>query len=318
MMSSLGHKVFLYAGEENDAKVSELITVVTKEDLKRWFGDTNWETTVFSDWGSASPCWQEMNRKVISGIAERQKPGDIICNIAGLCQADVSKAFPNLRAAEWGIGYEGIVKDGFHVFESYAWMHHVYGIYGIREGRFFDTVIPNSYEDDEFIYREKKQDYFLFMARATRLKGLPVIEELAKRGHRIIAAGQVDPQIKGVEYVGILRGEKKAEYLANAKALLSPTMYIEPFGGVTVEAMLSGTPVITTDFGAYTETVQHNVTGFRCSVLAEFLEAAKTIEYLSPSIIRAYAERFLTSNVKYQYQAYFNRLALLGREGWYA
>ena len=58
--------------------------------------------------------------------------------------------------------------------------------------------------------------------------------------------------------------------LARRGSVRVPTYYIEPFGGVAVEAQLCGTPVITTDFGAFPETVQHGITGYRCRTYKQF------------------------------------------------
>lgn len=41
MMSDLGHEVILYASEENEARVSELVTVITKDEQRRIFGDND-------------------------------------------------------------------------------------------------------------------------------------------------------------------------------------------------------------------------------------------------------------------------------------
>lgn len=318
MMSSLGHEVFLYAGTKNEAKVTEFITVVTDEDRKKWFGDDNWDNRVFDNWDKDAECWETMAINASIEIAKRKQPGDFLGIIAGLCQERISKRFPDIRAVEWGIGYEGIIKDGFHVFESYAWMHYVYGMNWIKDGRFFDAVIPNAFDEEDYIFREDKQDYLLYLGRPTPRKGLEVISQLAKRGHTIISAGQGNLEIPGVKHVGVVRGKEKAELLANAKAVLVPTFYIEPFGGIAIEAMLSGTPVLTTDFGAFTETVKDRHTGFRCHTMGEFEAAAKEAWDCDHNEIRRIAERYLTSRVRYDYDKYFHRLALLDGNGWYS
>lgn len=319
MMTSLGHEIFLYAGEENEADVTEHIPIIKKEDLEKWYPGKDWGNEVFGDWDSNSPAWKTMNARAVEAIKERKEPRDFLCIIGGLCQAEIVTALPDMRPIEWGIGYEGIINEAFHVFESYAWMHHVYGKRSIDDGKYFDTVIPNSFDDEEFIFSEKKEDYVLYLGRPTIRKGLDIVEELAKLGHKIISAGQGDPQIKGVRHRGVVRGKEKAELLANAKAVLVPTKYIEPFGGVAVEAMLSGTPVITPDFGAFTETVQHGVTGYRCCTLGDFNKAIENApRYLKPKKIRQYAERFLTKNVRHEYENYFKRVDLLNDLGWYS
>jgi glycosyltransferase involved in cell wall biosynthesis len=76
-----------------------------------------------------------------------------------------------------------------------------------------------------------------------------------------------------VEFVGLLNPKERKKYLANAKAVISPSHYPEPFGLTAVEAGLSGTPIISTDHGGYTETVVDGYNGFRCSYFNDFVMA---------------------------------------------
>lgn len=318
MMTSLGHEVYLYGGTQNEAKVTEFITVVPEDDHKKWFGHYNWDVQVFDQWSDGAACWMTMNHRAAAAIRERRKPGDILCLTMGISQEPIAAMVPGMRSVETGIGYEGIIRDGLHVFESYAWMHFVYGQMKIMDGRFFDTVIPNSFEDTDYTFKSKKDDYLLYLGRLTSRKGMEIVKELAKSGHKIKMAGQGDLRIPYTEYLGVVRGHERAELLANAKALLCPTIYIEPFGGVAVEAMLSGTPVICTDFGAFTETVHPGVNGFRCHTLNDFENATRDCERLHPDIIRDFAKKYLTENIRHEYDTYFKRVATLDGQGWYA
>ncbi len=319
MMTDLGHEVFLYGGTQNEARVKEFVTVVSDENREKWFGSYNWDKEVFPaiGWDPQQPWWHIMNGNAIREIYARAQKGDFVGIIAGRCQEVIAKALPELRPVEWGVGYEGIL-DGFRVFESYAWKHYLYGKKNVVNGCFFDAVIPNSFEPEEIAYSAKKDDYLLYLGRLTPRKGLHVVEMLAKKGHRILTAGQGEIRIDGAEHVGVVRGEQKRQLLANARAVLVPTFYIEPFGGVAVEAMLSGTPVITTDFGAFTETVEHGVTGYRCNTLSEFYKAANDVRELDPVVISHKASYYLTSNIAHQYDKYFRRLQTLDNDGWYA
>lgn len=322
MMWSLGHEVYLYAGEDCEADVTELVTCVTKEEQAAWWPDWNPETDYWPDgWRVDAPWWTTMNSRAIEAIQERLEPKDFICIIAGYCQQSVADAFPKNIAVEWGIGYEGFFSK-YRVFESYAWMHWLYGKRNIVNGVFYDTVIPNFFDPDDFpIWRRGHDDYLLYIGRLVERKGLEVVKEVVKNSDLPLkVAGQGDRRLlDGIDYedLGVVAPLQRNRLMAGAMAVLVPTYYIEPFGGVAVEAQLCGTPVITTDFGAFSETVVHGETGFRCHTLHEFVTAVDKCETLRSGDIRRHAERYLTTNVRYEYEEHFERLLGLYKKGWY-
>jgi glycosyltransferase involved in cell wall biosynthesis len=86
-------------------------------------------------------------------------------------------------------------------------------------------------------------------------------------GHRKDTYWQerIEPVIdnKEVKYVGFIDNTAaKQQFLSNAKALLVPSIFDEPFGMVMIEALACGTPIIALDSGAISEVVQHEKTGF--------------------------------------------------------
>ena len=114
---------------------------------------------------------------------------------------------------------------------------------------------------------------------------------------------------------------ERAELLAGAWALIQPTMFLEPFGGSVVEAMLSGLPVVTSDWGAFPENVRDGIDGYRCRTLKEFVDAAHTIHELPITEEARQAdarERWSMEAVGPQYDRWFKRLDTLHEAGWYS
>lgn len=66
-----------------------------------------------------------------------------------------------------------------------------------------------------------------------------------------------------VEFVGFINSDAdKNEFLGNARAVLVPSIFDEPFGMVSIEALACGTPVIGLDSGALPEVITPGKTGF--------------------------------------------------------
>ncbi len=336
MMKDLGHEVYLYASEENEAPCDELITIVTKKEQRAWFGEYDFKQSFFNiEWNETKPHWTIPNARAIAEINKRAQPRDFICIIAGICQKQISDGLPKLMSVEYGIGYYGVYAP-FRVYESYAQMHYVHGQNRDDNGRFFDAVIPNYFDPKEFPFRTKKDDFYLFVGRMIKRKGPEMAAEITRRiGAKLVLVGQgvntiEDNRITADEvtiegdhllHLGHADIKKRGELMSRAKAVFLLSYYLEPFGGTSIEPLFCGTPVITTDWGAFPENIINGEVGYRARTLGEGMWAAQNLDKLKPAKeIRKYAiDNFSMNRVKYLYQAYFEQLYTLWEEnGWYS
>lgn len=335
MMVSKGNRVYLYASEDNETP-AELITCITKKELGK-LGFNGADDYLNNDFDNSKPLWKIFHQRAIYEMGKRIQKGDIIITFSGRCDKPIADAFPTAYFIEGGIGYSGVFAN-FRVYESYAWMHTLYGAgtggnASIADGRFYDTVIPNYFDPKDFPFTEKKEDYILFVGRMIHRKGLKIIEEMAKRltNTQFIFAGQgavqdgnkivcqeLTMQGDNLKYIGTIDAEKRASLMGKAKVLVVPTLYIAPFEGVSVEANMCGTPIITSDFGSFTENNINGLTGYRCSTIKEFVQGCTDVSNLDTKKIREYAmSRFSMDIVSEMYIKYFDRIKGLERGGFY-
>ncbi len=318
MMKGLGHTVYLYAGTENEAVVDELIPCITETQRRLAVGNKPYVEAPFD---YKLPHWQKFNGNVIKQLKKRLEPQDFICLIAGASHKPIADAYKSHISVEFGVGYSGIFSD-YKVFESYAWMHAVYAQFknaATVDGMFFDAVIPGYLDPDMFPLGEGKGDYYLYIGRMVPRKGVDIAAHICKViGKKLIMAGPGTHIPQYGEYVGAVGPEQRAELMGNAIATFVPTLYLEPFGNVNIESQACGTPVITTDWGAFTETVVEGVTGFRCRSVEEFILATQNVKNLDRKAIRDRAVSLYSVDViAKQYEKYFNRLMTLWGDGWY-
>jgi len=161
-----------------------------------------------------------------------------------------------------------------------------------------DVFVYNGLDPADYVFRwfpRRASQYDLFLGKLHSTKGYHWAVEAAKQsGHRLIVAGGWRPSFTGsVKYVGEVDGATKAALLARARCLWNPAQWDEPFGLVTVEALLSGTPVLGTRRGALPELVTPEV-GALCDTMEEIMTAAEQIHTRNPATCRAHAERFFT------------------------
>lgn len=320
MMKSLGHYVVLYSPEKVDSTICDLHVNCLSEEER--IASLNGEHYTKGSFNYTLPHWRKFNENAIRYMRSLLEPQDFICTIAGIAHKEVADAFPGHITVEFGVGYQGTFSP-YRVFESYSWMHMIYAQQQgpqSAQGIWFDEVIPNSYEVEDFP-RGDPQDYFLYLGRITPDKGVNLASEVCKKmNKKLIVAGPLfgqNPPEYG-EYVGEVDSERRAHLLSNATAVFTPSLYLEPFCGVAVEAQMCGTPVISTDWGAFVETVEDHKTGYRCRSFKEFCSAVRTIHSLDRSYTRGRAQKlYSTGRVKHIYEKYFYRLMTLWRNGFY-
>jgi glycosyltransferase involved in cell wall biosynthesis len=113
-----------------------------------------------------------------------------------------------------------------------------------------------------------------------------------------------------VEFIGEIGDADKPAFLGNAKALLFPIDWPEPFGLVMIEAMACGTPVVAFDCGSVPEVVDHGTTGFIVRDLDEAVAAVGRLDDLDrPTIRRVFEARFSAEAMARAYVRIYERLA---------
>lgn len=328
MMTERGHTVIHYGHKDSDLICTEHVPVLTNEDWKIAYGDHDWRKNFFK-FDTNDHAYQTFYKNAIVEVGKRKQPNDFILPFWGAGVRPVCDAHPDLLVVEPGIGYAGGHWANYKVFESYAIYHAYYGLKSVgtcMQG-WYDTVIPNYFDPDDFEYCDKKEDYFLFLGRVYEGKGIHIAIQVTKEiGVKLVVAGQNNLKDCGydtipdhVEFVGYADVEKRKQLMSKAKCAIIASLYNEPFGGVQVECLFSGTPTITTDWGSFTENNIHGVTGYRCRTFEEFVWAAKNIDKIKPRDCRDWAlNNYSLEKVAGIYEDYFQSiLNIYGKKGWY-
>jgi len=266
---------------------------------------------------------------------------DIALPFARLCQKPV--AFTHHDPFNFSVKYK-------NVFPKYKDLNWISMSYAQRAGMPSDTNwVGNVYhglaETDLSPVAAPANDYIAYLGRIIQPKGLHLAIQAVKQynaraarplklkiagkhyaGHKKDIYWQtfILPQLddEHIEYVGFV-GPEKREFLGNARALIVPSLFDEPFGMVSIEALACGTPVIALDSGALPEVIQDGQTGFVVkkatsgsgdlgdAATAQALAAAlEKIDGISRQACRAdYGARFTATRMCAEHLAIYRGLA---------
>lgn len=321
MLRPYGHHVTHYgvAGSVSGADVD--VVLMEQDEHQELLGHTYRHDQPYgADAEDGSPLYRQWNLYARAELAERVQPGDLILCPFGHAHGAAIRGLPVLSAGagaiESGIGYFETLLP-WRIYESYAVRHAVMA----KEGRYgvtlasdrLEFVAPNYYDADEWPAGTPSADApIMYMGRLTEGKGLAIVLEVARQcpDVQFQIAGQGDlstfgPLPANVEYLGVL-GADRAQAMGRVRAMIAPSRYVEPFCGTVVEAALCGTPAITSDFGAFAETLEHKTTGYRCQTVAQFVQAVRQVETLDRDAVRARAlARYTLPVVGAMYDAHF-------------
>ena len=317
MMKARGHYILHYGHEDSEVDCDEHVTVVTNKDFDEVYGNHDYLKNFFK-FDASDKVYTTFYRNSILEISQRKQQHDFILPFWGVGGKPVCDAHPDLICVEPGIGYAGGHWARWKIFESYA-IYHAYGgleAVGTCKQDWYEAVIPNYFDPNDFDFCKDKEDYFLFVGRVYNGKGVNIaIEVTEKLGYKLVIAGQGNLKDCGYETVpdhvtmiGYADRDTRKKLMSKAKAAFVASMYLEPFGGVQIEMLMSGTPTITTDWGSFTENNVHGVTGYRCRTFEQFCWAAKNIDKIDPDACRKWAMNFSMDKVGPMYEDYFQQV----------
>lgn len=328
MMTNLGHKVIHYGHKDSELVCTEHVSVLDNSDLEIAYGSYDWRKEFFK-YDLNDHAYQTFYTNAIREVGNRKGKNEFILPFWGPGTRTVCDAHPDLICVEPGIGYAQGHWARWKIFESYCMLHSYFGLQAMTNCNqdWYHAVIPNYFDLNDFEYSAEKEDYYLFLGRVYAGKGVDIaIQVTEKIGAKLVIAGQNNLYDMGymkipdhVTFVGYAGIEERKKLMKNAKAAILPSMYNEPFCGVQIEMLLSGTPTITTDWGAFAENNFHGYTGYRCRTFEQFVWAAKNIHNIDPRNCRLYGENFSLEKVGLMYQEYFAMVHdIYTSNGWYA
>ena len=186
-------------------------------------------------------------------------------------------------------------------------------------------VVPNGINTEKFRADGAHTGPLFWLGRICPEKGVHLALEVAHqlnlpltvagpvyafRDHETYFREQVEPLLDHHRrWIGAVNLKQKISLLAQARALLVPSLAAETSSLVAMEAISSGTPVIAFRSGALPEVVENGATGFIVDGQDQMAEAIGRLDEISPMTCRARAMvRFSMERMTAEYLELYRKL----------
>jgi glycosyltransferase involved in cell wall biosynthesis len=172
------------------------------------------------------------------------------------------------------------------------------------------ATVYHGLEVEAFEFNDAPGDYLAFLGRIHRDKGVEEAIKIARAtDNKLIIAAKIDapdryyyrkvikPLIDGKQiiFIGEVAHAAKVALLKNARALLSPIQWDEPFGLTNIEAMACGTPVIAIARGSLPEIMIDGKTGYLCKTTEQMIKRVADIDKIKRIDCRKHVENKFTA-----------------------
>lgn len=222
--------------------------------------------------------------------------------IVGYC-ADIYLSYPHLPVVS--------ISDAYQRLNFPDQLNYVGRVYNSVDDSAFPkhTISPDKIGD-------QNRSYLLFLGRVSHAKGTADAIKIARAANMPLKiAGKIDDNdaqyfevhVKGelhsgIEYIGEVGFEDKFDLYRNAKAVIYPIHFEEPFGLVMTEALAAGTPLVALDRGSVREILTDKVNAVVAESVDELIERFDEIDDFKSSDCIAHAKTFSLSRMASAYE----------------
>lgn len=331
----LGYHVIDYSNFGSESVADEHVEILSKKEYLTTFLDDGAPATA-DNAEVGSPGWRIWHDALCPKVRARvdSEGYHFVAHPFGEAAAMLLRTCPEAFHVETNIGYDRPGFGAYRIFCTEAWRNYHFGKYGSSVGDHrWSWVVPIYHERNEWpfrgVTRSTETRPVSFLGRLTPSKGISTIIDIAKHmsnlPFEIAGPGMSGADFQAaykppnnVNFLGLLEGKDRAAYYGRASVLLAPSEYLEPCGGVVLEAALCGTPSVASSWGGFRETIQVHRTGMLASTLAQWIDGVNFCRKLSRRTVADNAEaRFTNESAVFQYDRIFEQLLTLKGEGWY-
>ncbi len=239
------------------------------------------------------PLFRPIAGRTVTTLHGRQDLPDLIPLYLGFDNMPLVSISDDQRRAVPNANYAATIYHGLPID-----LHHPSAAAGGDYVAFLGRISP-----------EKRPDRAILIARALGIQ-LKIAAKV-DRADEVYFRTRIEPLLDGpgVEFIGEINEHQKTQFLGEARALLFPIDWPEPFGLSMIEAMACGTPVLAFRCGSAPEVLEDGLTGIMVDTIEEAIAALPRVMALDRKKVRQrFEQRFSATRMATDYVKVYRSL----------